>query len=138
MDLPEFHDPSLRLQALTHSSYVNEHPGSRHNEQLEFVGDAVLKMVVSVQLYQRHPELREGVLTVLRSELEKNETLAEVATRMKLGKQLLLGKGTKKEGGQQNGKILSGALEAVIGAYFLEAGLELTQQYIELLLREFQ
>ena len=132
LELPEFQNLALRLQALTHSSYVNEHPGSRHNEQLEFIGDAILKMVLSVMLYQNHPELREGALTIRRSELESNSTLAKVATRLKLSEELHLGNGTK-----ENTKILSGVLEAIIGAYFLEAGLELTWQYIERLLSEF-
>ncbi|MEA5597386.1 ribonuclease III family protein, partial [Rivularia sp. UHCC 0363] len=130
LELPEFQNPALRLQALTHSSYANEHPGSTHNEQLEFIGDAILKIVLSVTLYQNHPELREGALTIRRSELESNETLAEVATRLNLGSQLHLDNGTKKQGGRENDKILSGALEAIIGAYFLEAGLEPTWQYI--------
>jgi ribonuclease-3 len=138
LDLPEFNDPDLWLQALTHSSYANEHPGCKHNEQLEFVGDAVLKMVLSVFLYQHHPQLREGALTIQRSELERNITLAKVATRLHLGKKLRLGKGTRAQGGQQNDKILSGALEAILGAYFLEAGLEPVRQYIEHLLLEFE
>ncbi len=128
-------NPALYLQAVTHSSYVNEHPGSIHNEQLEFIGDAILKMVLSVLLYQNHPELREGALTIQRSKLEKN-ALARVATSLNLGGELRLGNGTRDQGGRESVKILSGALEAIIGAYFLEAGLELTWQYIERLLPE--
>lgn len=129
LELPEFQNLALHLQALTHRSYTNEHPGSTHNEQLEFIGDAILKMVLSIMLYQNHPEMREGALTIRRSELEKNQTLAKVATSLNLGSELNLGNGTGKQGGRESVKILSGALEALIDAYFLEAGLEPTWQY---------
>lgn len=138
LTIPSFQNPALQLQALTHSSYANEHPGSSHNQQLEFVGDAVLKMILSVLLYQRHPYLREGALSIHRSDLEKNQTLAKVATRLHLGNQILMGNGTRQQGGQQNVKILSGAFEAIIGAYFLDSGLEPTRRFIEQLLPEFQ
>lgn len=138
MQLPTFQNPNLLLQALTHSSYSNEHPGCGHNQRLEFIGDAVLKMVLSVLLYQGHPHLREGALTIQRSELEKNQTLAKVAARLHLGDRIRMGNGTRQQGGRESVNILSGALEAMIGAYFLDSGLESTWQLIERLLPEFQ
>lgn len=133
--LPEFNDFAPWLQAVTHSSYVNEHPeAGEHNERLEFLGDAVLKFHLSLLAYQQYPHLREGDMTLWHSEQEKNSTLARGAAQLNLGKELRLGNGTKKQGGQDNEKILSGALEAVIGAYLLDSGNEAAGRYIEALL----
>lgn len=130
-ELPEFLDPDWLRLALTHSSYTNEHPEvGEHNERLEFLGDAVLKYVLSKYLYDQPARSREGVMTVLRSKAERNETLAQVARRLELGEQLRLGNGTKMQRGQENPKILSGAFEAVIGAYHEDSGLEAVTAYI--------
>jgi ribonuclease III len=136
LKLPEFQNSLLRRQAVTHSSYANEHPGTEHNERLEFLGDATLKFHLSRLVYHRYPHLREGGMTVLRAEQEKNATLAKVAAKLGLGKELRLGNGTKEQGGRDNQKILSGAFEAVIGAYLLDSGDEAVQRYVESLLPE--
>ncbi len=136
LELPKFNSPALLLQALTHSSYANEHPGVEHNERLEFLGDAVLKFHLSDLLYCRHLQSREGSLTLWRSALERNSTLAKVAASLKLGDRypLRLGKGAKAQGEQQNPKILSGAVEAVISGYYLDSGAEAVRSYVERLL----
>lgn len=136
---PEFQDPSWLLRALTHRSYINEHPeAGEDNERLEFVGDAVLKLLLSWFAHQHHPQMREGEMTLWRSELEKNQTLARVAARLNLGDELRLGRGTSAQGGRENAKILSGALEAVIGGYFLDSGFEAVQRYVEELLPDLE
>jgi ribonuclease-3 len=130
-ELPEFRNPDWLQLALTHSSYINEHPiAGEHNERLEFLGDSVLKYVLSKYLYDQPTRWREGVMTVLRSEAERNETLAQVARRLGLGEDLRLGNGTKMQGGQENPKILSGAFEAVIGAYHEDSGIEAVAAYV--------
>jgi ribonuclease III len=138
MELPEYQNPALLLQALTHPCFVNEHPeAGEHNQRMEFLGDAVLKFHLSERLYRRYPQFREGQLTQWRSEMEKNQTLAEIAVFLNLGQQVRLSSGTKKQGGYKNPKILSGALEAVIGGYFLDSGIEAAQCYIEQLFTEW-
>lgn len=97
---------------------------------MEFLGDAVLKYVLSKYLYDQPARSREGVMTILRAEFEHNETLAQVAHRLALGEQLRLGNGTNTQGGRENPKILSGAFEAVIGAYHEDSGLEAVTAYI--------
>ena len=133
LELPEFKTPALLLQALTHSSYANEHPGVEHNERLEFLGDAVLKFHLSELLYCRHSWMREGKLSLWRSEMERNSTLVKAAIVLRLGDRhlLRLGEGTKAQGGQQHPKILSGALEAIIGGYHLDSGSEAVHSYVE-------
>lgn len=120
--LPPFHDCALLQQALTHRSYLNEHPDIKdHNERLEFLGDAVLNFLSGEFLYQRFPEKPEGELTPLRSILVNETQLAEFAELLNLGDQLRLGRGAALEGGRQNANLLSSAFEAVIGAYLLDS-----------------
>jgi ribonuclease III len=128
--LPEFRNSGWLVQALTHSSYVNEHPMAEHNERLEFLGDSVLKYVLTKYLYEHSGRSREGVMTIARSQAEKNATLAKVAEQLELGKQLRLSRGTDLQGGRKNSKILSGAFEAVIGAYHEDSGLEAVTAYV--------
>jgi len=119
-------------EALTHSSYVNENPEeTRHNERLEFLGDAVLELCVSQMLYRRYPEEREGELTAMRSRLVSQGALAGLARRLKLDACLLLGKGEESQGGRTRDTLLSDALEAVFGAIFLDGGFEAVCPVIE-------
>lgn len=114
-----FQDPKLFEAALTHRSATG-----RHNERLEYLGDAVLALVVAQALFDKLPRAREGELTRLRAALVKRDTLAEVATEIGLGDFLRLGPGELKSGGFRRDSILADALEAVIGAVFVEAGLD--------------
>ena len=133
-----FSDLSLLEQALVHSSYVNENPGfvSASNERLEFLGDAVLGLVVAEKLYQDFPELAEGKMTKLRSVLVSRDTLARLAKVIKLGDYLYLGKGEEASGGRHKSANLAGAIEAVIAAVFLDRGLIATREIILKLIDE--
>jgi ribonuclease-3 len=120
-----FNNVALLEQALVHSSYVNENPGfaPTSNERLEFLGDAVLGLAVAERLYQDFPEFTEGRMTRLRAALVRRETLARMAQTIGLGDHLYLGKGEEASGGRQKPVNLAGAIEAVIGAIFLDQGL---------------
>jgi len=124
-----FNNLSLLEQALVHSSYVNENPGfaPASNERLEFLGDAVLGLIVAEKLYQDFPQLSEGEMTRLRAALVCQDTLARVARAIKLGDYLYLGKGEKASGGERKPANLARALEAVIAAVFLDQGLFTTR-----------
>ena len=125
-------NPSLLEQALIHSSYLNEYPGTvrASNERLEFLGDAVLGFIVAEKLYQDFPDLTEGEMTRIRSALVRRETLAQIARSLKLGDYLYLGKGEEAGGGRQKPANLSGALEAVIAAIYLDRGLVVTRELV--------
>ena len=112
-----FNQEALLTQALTHRS-----ASSRHNERLEFLGDALLGQIISAQLYHRFPDASEGELSRMRSSLVKEKTLAELATELQLGDILHLGSGELKSGGFRRESILADALEAIIGAIYLDAG----------------
>jgi ribonuclease-3 len=132
MALPHFISRSLLLRALTHRSYVNEHAeAGEDNERLEFLGDAVLDFVIGSFLYHRYPEMDEGGLTRLRSALVNTEQLAALARMIDLGSRLRLGKGEAESGGRNRASLLCDAFEAVIGAYYLDAGLGAVQAYVE-------
>ena len=120
-----FSDPSLRQAALTHRS-----AGNRHNERLEFLGDAILNSVIAEALFQALPEAREGELTRLRAHLVRGETLAQLASDMGLGMDIELGPGELKSGGHRRASILEDALEALIGAIFCDAGFAVAKQQI--------
>jgi ribonuclease-3 len=131
MPLPAFRDPSLLNRALTHRSYLNEHPEElEDNERLEFLGDAVLDFVTGAFLYHRYPEMAEGQLTKLRAALVRTEQLAAFAATHDLGPLLRLGRG-EEPGGRQRPAMLCAAFEAVIGAYYVESGIEAVRQFIE-------
>lgn len=109
--------------ALTHSSYANESDvTSTSYERLEFLGDAVLELCVSRELYNRFPQAREGQLTRLRSRLVKERTLAQVARKVRLPDCLLLGRGEESQGGRNRDALLADAMEALLGAVYLEGG----------------
>ena len=119
-----FNDNSLLEQALVHSSYINENPGlvQTSNERLEFLGDAVLGLIVAQKLYQDYPHLTEGEMTKLRAALVRRDTLARVAKGIRLGDHLYLGKGEEASGGRQKPANLAATLEAVIAAIFIDRG----------------
>ena len=114
----EFKDPALLERALTHRS-----KGGNNYERLEFLGDSVLNLTVSAELYDRYPDLSEGELTRLRAYLVRKETLAGLARELELGDHLALGGGELKSGGQERDSILADALEALFGAVFKDGGL---------------
>jgi len=133
-----FNDPSLLEQALVHSSYVNENLGiaPASNERLEFLGDAVLGLVVAEKLYQDFPHSAEGEMTRLRATLVRQDTLARMARTIGLGDYLYLGRGEEASGGRRKLANLAGALEAMIAAIFLDRGSIVTRDFILRLLDE--
>ncbi|MCL2851547.1 MAG: ribonuclease III [Defluviitaleaceae bacterium] len=126
----EFNDNILLELALTHSSFSNENNLPASNQRLEFLGDAVLELVISDMLYCSYPEMDEGELTKLRASIVCEPSLCEVAKNISLGKRILLGNGEEMSGGRERGSILSDALEAVIGAIYLDGGLESVREFI--------
>jgi len=132
-----FTDWLLLSRALTHRSYLNEHPDAvEDNERLEFLGDAVLDFVVGAWLYNRYPEMPEGDLTRMRSALVHTEQLAEFARRIRLGDALRLGRGEAQAGGRNRDPILCDTFEALIGAMYLEAGIDGVEKFISPFLAE--
>jgi ribonuclease-3 len=132
-----FSDPSLALAAITHKSYLNEHreDGGSDNERLEFLGDAVVDLVISHRLMERFPKANEGELSKLRALIVHEEGLARVARQLGLGEVLRLGRGEELSGGAEKSSVLADALEAVVGALYLSEGFAKT---LELMDREFQ
>ena len=118
----EFADPELLADAVRHRSWCAEHPGFAPNERLEFLGDAVLGLVVAEYMFTLHPEQDEGWLSRARSALVRSSALAQMANELQLGDALLLGKGEDATGGRAKASILADALEAVIGAIYLDGG----------------
>jgi ribonuclease-3 len=131
-ELPIIRDRDLWHQALTHRSYVNEHSDIKeHNERLEFLGDAVLGFLVGELLYKNYPKMSEAQLTRLRSKLVDESQLGKLGKEMGLGKIMRLGKGAEKDNGRENPSLLNDTFEAIIGAYFLDAGIEAVRQYVQ-------
>jgi len=127
----QFKDKNLFSLALTHRSWVNEHARTRSsNERLEFLGDAVLEFIVSKELYNRFPDKEEGYLTALRANLVNTVNLSMVAQKMDLGKKLYLSKGEEDTGGRLNSSILADTVEAVIGALYIDGGIEKAEKFI--------
>lgn len=130
LSLP-FTNMHLLTRALTHRSYVNEHPNAlEDNERLEFLGDAVLDFVVGAWLYNHCPEMAEGELTRMRSALVRTEQLAEFARQLDLGRALRLGKGELNGGGYDRPALLCATFEAVIGALYLHAGISAVERFV--------
>jgi ribonuclease-3 len=129
----DFHDKSLLQRALIHRSYLNEHPEFplEDNERLEFLGDAVLDFVTGAYLYHRFPELREGPLTNLRSMLVRRSTLARFARHLQLGSHMLMGHGEAESGGRHRPANMCAAFEALIGALYLDQGLDSVRRLLE-------
>jgi ribonuclease-3 len=126
-------DKGLLKQAFTHRSYINENRGTRleHNERLEFLGDAVLELVVTDFLYRTYPAKPEGELTTYRSALVNAITLAEVASNLGMNDFLLLSRGEAKDVGRARQYILANTFEAVVGAIYLDQGYEVAKSFIE-------
>ncbi len=136
LNLP-FSDWLLLGRALTHRSYLNEHPEAiEDNERLEFLGDAVLDFVVGAWLYNHYPEMPEGDLTRMRSALVHTEQLAEFARQISLGSAMRLGRGESQAGGRDRSALLCDTFEALIGALYLHAGIQAVQKFISPLLEE--
>ncbi len=126
-----FGQPERLLEALTHPSYAAERPNAgADNQRLEFLGDAVLQLVMTTWLYRRHPDLDEGRLTQRRSTLTNEEALARMARSLKLGGWLRLGKGEAAGGGAERASTLADALEAVVGALYLDGGLPAAETFL--------
>ncbi len=126
----EFENIQLLDKAFIHKSYINENKNkSEHNERLEFLGDAVLELVVTEYLFQNYPN-PEGDLTNWRSALVKGENLATIAEKLDLGHYLYLSRGEEKSGGRQKDYLLANTLEALIGAIYLDKGYEVSRQFI--------
>ena len=127
-----FKDKSLLELAFTHKSWVNEHPADRgSNERLEFLGDAILEFLVSKRLYQGFPDKEEGFLTALRASLVNTQNLSEIAQKLEIGKSLFLSKGEEDGGGRQNPSLLADTIEAIIGALYIDAGLDAVSDFLE-------
>jgi len=127
-----FKDDSLLKEAFIHRSYLHENPSfaPRDNQRLEFLGDALLDFVAGNYLYRRYPKMREGELTSLRAALVKEETLARFAQSLNLGRYLYLGRGEEESGGRERPSLLADAFEALVGALYLDGGLEAAKKFI--------
>lgn len=126
----EFSDKSLLDLSRSHRSWCAERKGVPSNERLEFLGDSILQWVITEWIYSQHPEQSEGVLSELRKSLVNTETLADTARRIELGQWLLLGVGEDAAGGRDKASILADALEAFIGALYLDGGSEVAKKFI--------
>ncbi len=128
-----FKDKNLLQQAFIHRSYINENPVTRlsHNERLEFLGDAVLELIVTDFLYKKYPNYTEGELTSLRSALVNAVIISEVATGIGMNDYLLLSKGEAKDNGKARQYILANTYEAYIGAMYLDQGIEVVDKFLQ-------
>jgi ribonuclease-3 len=127
----EFQNRALLEQALTHSSHARENQGlGPDNEQMEFVGDAVLGLVTSLELFRRFPGHHEGQLSKLKAHLVSAEHLVRAAKRIGVGEYLRLGRGEEKSGGRNKATLLADALEAILAALYLDAGLTVAEKFI--------
>lgn len=128
-----FKDQSLLITALTHRSALNERDNLKLSyERLEFLGDAILELIISDHLYHKYPDRPEGDLTNLRSQIVQTKTLATAAKKIKLDELIILSAGEKKAKGHQNPSLLADCFEAVIGAIYLDQGLEKTKKFISI------
>lgn len=127
----KFKNEKLLDLALTHRSFLNESSEPESNERLEFLGDAVLELLISEYLYLKRPSDPEGILTAARSAIVRTETLAEVARNLKLGEFLKMSKGEEKSGGRTNTSLLANATESIIGALFLDGGIATASAFVE-------
>jgi ribonuclease-3 len=126
-----FNKKELLELALTHRSWVNEHSNVRGtNERLEFLGDAVLEFVISREIYARFPNEEEGFLTALRANLVNTTNLSLIANSLDIGKSLYLSKGEEEGGGRNNPSILADTVEAIIGALFMDGGIDSAEKFI--------
>ncbi len=127
----KFKKPELLEQALTHRSWVNENLEKREsNERLEFLGDAVIELIVTDYLYNKLPDKSEGYLTALRANIVNTVNLAKLARKIDLGKNIFLSKGERQTKGDSNNSLLADTVEAIIGAIYLDSGIEKAKQFI--------
>lgn len=131
-----FGDRDPLVRALSHRSYCSEHPDRRSNERLEFLGDSVLGLVVTDHIFSEYPELPEGELAKVRAVIVSATTLADVASGLDLGDYLYLGRGEEQSGGREKSSILADAMEAVIGAVYIDGGWEPARDLVLTLLGE--
>ncbi len=128
-----FIDKQYLIDALTHRSYLNEHKECKtHNERLEFLGDAVLELIVSDYLFEKYPNRPEGELTSFRSALVKTESLADTSRELGLGDDLLLSKGEEDTGGRTKNYLLANTFEAIIGGIYLDQGYEKSKGFVHI------
>ncbi len=128
----KFKDQKLLKRSLTHRSFLNEHDNEnlKSNERLEFLGDAVLELVVSEYLFEEYPERPEGDLTSFRAAVVRTDNLAKISRKLGLGEFLLMSKGEEMTGGRKKGYLLANTLEAVIGALYLDQGYEPVKKFL--------
>lgn len=131
-----FCDPELLFSALCHSSYANEQQQQGRekvisNERLEFLGDAVIDLIISELLYTHYPEAQEGLMARVKAAAASEEALSEIALEMKLNKYLFLGKGEEQTGGRRRSSILADVLEAIVAALYLDGGYSVSKELIE-------
>ncbi len=129
-------DADLLTRSLAHRSWCAENPGTGSNERLEFLGDAVLGLVVTDYLYRTYPDMPEGELAKVRASVVNSAALAELAAELDIGDALLLGKGEDQSGGRQKPSILADAMEALIGAVYLDEGWSGSERLVMRLLGE--
>ena len=125
-----YHDPELLTRALTHKSYANENKVQSHNERMEFLGDAVLNLIVSEYLMKSCPDSTEGDLSRLRAAVVSESALAQIARDIGLGTYLLLGRGEEQTGGRNKASLLADCLEALIASIYLDAGKRAAQTFV--------
>ncbi len=135
-----FVNPYLLEQALTHRSYINEQADDlvEDNERLEYLGDAILDFITADMLYRRYPEMSEGVMTRVRSALVRTDSLAQLALDCQVGAALLMGKGEENSGGRERANNLCSGFEAIIGAMYLDRGLDVVRDFMLPRLTKFQ
>ncbi|MFZ5366314.1 MAG: ribonuclease III [Patescibacteria group bacterium] len=128
-----FKNKNLLQEALTHRSYLNEHPNSTRssNERLEFLGDAILEFLISRLLFKQFPNSPEGVLTAFRSRIVQTKTLSRMAQKFSLGEFLFLSRGEEEGGGRKNSGLLENAFEALVGAIFLDQGIDEVNKFVK-------
>jgi len=128
-----FKDKNLLKQAFIHRSYINENPnvGLSHNERLEFLGDAVLEIIITEFLFNKYPDKTEGELTAYRAALVNTQSISSAAAELEMNEHLLLSKGEAKDTGKARQYILANTFEAVIGAIYLDQGYEASKKFIE-------
>ncbi|MDP1808902.1 MAG: ribonuclease III [Actinomycetota bacterium] len=126
----KFNDEYLLRVALTHSSFAYEIGAADFNEKLEFLGDSVLGIIITEYIFHAFPKFQEGGLAKLRANLVRAETLAEIARELRVGEFVLIGRGAEQSGGRRNESILADCMEAIIGAVYIDQGIEVTRDFI--------
>ncbi len=128
-----FKDDTLLKKSLTHRSYLNENREEdlENNERLEFLGDAVLELIISSELFKKYPEKSEGELTAIRSAIVRTESLAEESRRLDIGKHILMSKGEEDSGGKDKDFILANTYEALLGAIYVDQGFEECEKFVK-------